>query len=97
MDYLGDLSVATLKNDRRTLLAVSRAAEIVGEAAHQVHADVRRALPTIDFSDAISMRHHLVHGYGSVDVIVLRDTVRDDFPTLIAALDEVLAMPLPDD
>lgn len=32
------------------------------------------------------MRHRLVHGYGTIDPTILADTIRTDFPPLIAAL-----------
>jgi uncharacterized protein with HEPN domain len=42
------------------------------------------------------MRHRLIHGYGAIDPKILADTVRNDFPPLIAALATVLAGDLPD-
>ena len=78
-------------------LAVSRAAEIVGEAGSRVPIEVQAALARIPFRKAIAMRHRLVHGYGAVSANILADTVRNDFPALIAALEAALARPLPDE
>lgn len=97
VDFLGDRSGADLANDRLRFLAVTRAAQVVGEAASQVVKSVQDALTNIDFASAIAMRHRLVHGYGAISATILADTVRSDFPPLIAALECALAAPLPDD
>ena len=95
--FLGDKTGDEIAGDRLRLLALTRAAQIVGEAASQVPSPVQQALPEIDFVGAIAMRHRLVHGYGAVDATILADTIRDDFPPLIAALNSALAGALPDD
>ncbi|HUZ12365.1 MAG TPA: HepT-like ribonuclease domain-containing protein [Caulobacteraceae bacterium] len=78
IEHLGRLAVADLPNDRLRLLALSRAAEIVGEAAFQVPAVIRAQLPAIEFDAAISMRHRLIHGYGSLSVAILVETIDEE-------------------
>jgi uncharacterized protein with HEPN domain len=94
---LGDLDETELANDRVRFLALTRAAEVVGEAAAQVSDAVRRRFQTIEFGSAVAMRHRLIHGYGSVSARVLVNTVRHDFPGLIASLAVALSEPLPDE
>jgi uncharacterized protein with HEPN domain len=96
-DFLGDRAGDDLVQDRMRFLALTRAAEIVGEAASQVPKPIQDALPGIDFSSAIAMRNRLIHGYGAVGAEILADTIRNDFPPLIAALDAALGSVLPDD
>jgi uncharacterized protein with HEPN domain len=84
-----------LRADRIRLLAVTRAVEIVGEAANQLPADIASRL-SIDLQPAIAMRHRLIHGYDSVSADIVAKTVQDDFPNFIAALRSILAAPLPD-
>ena len=38
----------------------------------------------------VGMRNRLVHGYNSVDLDVLWDTIEDDLPSLIAQLEQIL-------
>lgn len=92
---LEDRDGAALRADRIRLLAITRAVEIVGEAATQLPSDVSAALP-IDLQPAIAMRHRLIHGYDSVSADIVAKTVRDDFPAFIEALRSALANPLPD-
>lgn len=65
--------------------------QIVGEAASRVSAEVRRDLPELPWADAIAMRNIIVHGYRQVRLDIVVDTVRNDFPPLITALDRLLA------
>ncbi len=95
--FLGDRSGENLAADRMRLLAVTRAAEIVGEAAARVPKVVQEHLGEIEFANAIAMRNRLVHGYGTIDPTILADTIRTDFPPLIAAIDAALAGDLPDE
>ena len=96
-DLLGERSGEDLAADRMRFLAVTRAAEIVGEAAARVPKAVQDRLVEVEFADAIAMRHRLVHGYGTIDPTILADTIRTDFPPLIAALDAALAGDMPEE
>jgi len=96
-EFLGNRSDQEIVEDRIRFLAITRAVEIVGEAAAQVPAPVQGALDDIDFKAAIGMRHRLIHGYGAIAAPILADTIRADFPPLIAALDAALKGALPDD
>jgi uncharacterized protein with HEPN domain len=38
----------------------------------------------------VEIGHRITHGYDVVDYDILWDTVQDDFPPLVAALEDVL-------
>ena len=90
VDMLGDRTPDQLESDDIRLLAVTRAVQIVGEAARKVPPSVRARAPTIAWRLSVGMRNTLVHDYGDVDVGLLVATVRNDFPPLIAALERLL-------
>ena len=90
LELLGDADAAALAADKMRRYAVTRAAEIVGEAASQVSELGRGACPTIPWSGAISTRNRLIHAYRGLDLSVLVSTVREDFPPLIAELERLL-------
>jgi len=50
-----------------------------------------------DLSQAIAMRHRLIHGYDTVSAAVVTQTVREDFPPLIEAVKVALSSKLPDE
>lgn len=88
--FLADLDAAGLDGDRMRRSAVIREAEVVGEAAAQVSREERDLLPTIPWREATSFRNILIHGYRDIRTTSLIDTVRNDFPPLIAELERIL-------
>ncbi len=66
--------------------ALTRAVEIVGEAAAQVGEQTREAYPEVPWKAAKNMRNVLIHQYGRVDMETVMDTVRRDFPPLVDQL-----------
>lgn len=79
-----------LDNDRLLELALVRLMEIVGEAAARVSTETRAQLPNIPWSDVVAMRNRLIHGYDSVDHDILWDTITQDLPTLLSAVNRLL-------
>jgi len=78
-----------LDSDRMLELALTRLVEIVGEAAGRTPEPFRAEHPSVPWREAIGMRNRLIHGYDAVDLDVLWNTVRVDFPPLIEALEKV--------
>jgi uncharacterized protein with HEPN domain len=79
-----------LRLERMLELALVRLVEIVGEAAARVSPDGQAEYPSIPWRQIIGMRKRLVHGYESVDLDVLWDTIEDDLPPLIDELERIL-------
>lgn len=90
-DLLGDMSREALKNQRVLQLALTRLIEIVGEAANRVSRETQRIHSDIPWPSIIGMRNRLIHGYDVIDYSRLWDTVTDDLPPVIAALERILA------
>jgi len=75
-----------LDTDAMLCLAVTRAVEIVGEAAAQVSAAGRQELPDVPWAQIVGMRNRLVHAYFDVNRTILWDTVTLALPPLIDQL-----------
>jgi uncharacterized protein with HEPN domain len=87
---VGGRTRADLAGTRLLQLGLMHLVEIVGEAAARVSEEARARHPAIPWKDVVGMRNKLVHGYDRVDLNVLWDTVTDDLPPLIAALEAAL-------
>jgi uncharacterized protein with HEPN domain len=83
-------SRADVETDRTLRYALLHVTCIMGEAAGRVSVDTRSVWPQIPWRPIIGMRNRLIHGYDIVDMDVLWSTVVDDFPPLLASLEEVL-------
>ena len=81
---------AELQRDRVLELALIRLIEIVGEACAKVSSSTQLKYPSIPWPQIIGMRHRLIHGYDSVDLDVLWDTIEVDLPPLVDVLDKII-------
>ena len=90
-ELLGGADAAALANDKMRRYAVLRAIEIIGEAAGKVSPEGREALPDIPWRQVIGMRNLLIHGYREVAVSTVVQTIHDDLPALMEALERALS------
>jgi uncharacterized protein with HEPN domain len=81
---------ADLDSERILNLALVRLIEIVGEAANRVSAETRSGHPEIPWQEIMSMRNRLIHGYDAVDMDILWQTLQQDLPPLITALERIV-------
>jgi uncharacterized protein with HEPN domain len=68
---------------------IIRLIEVIGEAARRVPLNVQGSNPQIPWFLIISMRNRLIHGYDTVDLDALWDTITDDLPPLITQLEHL--------
>lgn len=92
-DFVAGKSRTDLDADEKLGLALVRALEIIGEAANHVSPQVRNELPGIPWRQIIGMRNRIIHAYYHVDLNIVWETIRDDLPTLITAVDIALKPP----
>ncbi len=81
---------ADLDKDRQLNLALVRLLEIIGEAASRIPKEEQSRCADISWSEIISLRNRLIHGYDTVDFDILWQIVSQDLPGLIESLREVL-------
>ena len=80
-----------LDKDRVLGLALVRLMEIVGEAANRVPEEVRSQHPSIAWTQIISLRNRLIHGYDSVDMDILWNILKNDIPDLVSELEKAVS------
>lgn len=83
-------SRSELDTNRLLQHALVHVVQVVGEAATRVSRAGQTAHPEIPWSEAIATRHRVIHRYDRIDYDVVWDTIAEDFPPLIAALERVL-------
>ena len=76
--------------DQKSVYAVVRALEIIGEAARQIPEETRSANPGIAWREIGGMRNKLSHEYFGVNVKVVWRTVQEDLPPIITVLRKLL-------
>ncbi|GAB4143282.1 MAG: DUF86 domain-containing protein [Planctomycetaceae bacterium] len=70
--------------------AVVRRFEIMGEAAKRVSEDVRNQFPSIPWKAMSRMRDRVIHGYDTIDVKIVWNTIQSELPNLRNKLQAIL-------
>ena len=80
-----------MRTNRILQLALAHLVLVVGEAATRVSPAGRVQHPEIPWAKAIGARNFIAHGYDRIDYEVVWDTIAENFPALVAALERALA------
>ena len=83
-------SAEELARDEKTLLAVIRALDVIGEASKRVAPALRKGRPEIPWRGMAGMRDKVIHGYFGVDAALVWRTVKDDLPRVREAVRSLL-------
>lgn len=75
--------------DEKTVWAVIRGIEIIGEAVKNLPDHLKEKHPDIPWREMTAMRNKLIHEYFGVDVRVLWLTVQKDIPSVKPQLSEI--------
>jgi len=89
--FMAGVSLERLTGDRKTLFAVAKALENIGEAVKQIPAVVRHKYPDVPWKDVAGMRDVLVHDYFGIDAAIVWKTVHEDLPPLKRRIADILA------
>lgn len=88
--FIEGLSYEEFTEDDKTIFAVIRAIEIIGEAVKNIPEDIRKDYPKIPWKGMAGMRDKVIHGYFGVDIKVVWDTVKKRFPEVKPMFEKVL-------
>jgi len=84
--YITGLNSEQFKADQKTVDAVVRNLEIIGEAVRHLAAEDKNLPAGIPWTDIGGMRNILVHEYFGVDLNIIWETVTTDLPLFRAEL-----------
>jgi uncharacterized protein with HEPN domain len=69
--YVQGMDKDAFLNDQKTIDAVTRNLEIVGEAASQMDEVIKNCFPDISWHRIVGLRHRIVHDYFGVDTSLI--------------------------
>ena len=88
--YVQGMDFDTFSQDQRTIDAVVRNFEIIGEAARHIPDEFKRSHPHISWREMTDMRNVLVHMYFGVDVDIVWGTIVNNLPPLLTDIREAI-------
>ncbi len=90
VDYLGDVSKESFLSDQKTIDAVTRRLEIIGEAASQIDNETRDNYSLIPWRQIIGMRNIVIHRYFDTDPDIVWVVAHDQLEEIAKVIREIL-------
>ena len=88
--YSQGFDYAQFQNDVKTVDAVVRNVEVIGEASNNLTRDFRSKNPQIEWRKIIATRNRIIHGYASVDLEIIWNITQDDLENLKTEIEKIL-------
>jgi uncharacterized protein with HEPN domain len=88
--FVKDMEYDEFIQDTKTVYAVVRAIEIIGEATKNIPEDVRKKYPHIPWRQMAGMRDKVIHEYFGVKLERVWETVKRDIPNLKPLFEKML-------
>lgn len=90
-DFISGLDYNRFATDKKTIFAVSRAIEIIGEASKQIPSQIKEQYPHIPWQEIARMRDKMIHHYFGINLKILWNTASKDLPALKPIIQEIIA------
>ena len=88
--YTADMDYEDFSSDQKTIDAVIRNFEIIGEAAGHIPEDIQARYPNLAWLEMRGMRNLIIHAYFQVSLPILWHTIQFDLKPLAMGLQRVL-------
>jgi len=80
--FVGNMSFKKFISDKKTVNAVIRSIEVIGEATKKLPSSLKDKYPNIPWKNMAGMRDKLIHEYFGVDIEILWMVIKKDLPSI---------------
>ena len=85
-----NMTFADFTKDKKTINAVVRSIEIIGEATKKIPKSLKNEYPSIPWKKMAGIRDKMIHEYFGVDLESVYKTIREDIPPLKPLIKNIL-------
>jgi len=88
--YTGDMDFTFFEKDDKTIDAVIKNLETIGEAAGHIPDDIKARHKDIPWGEIVGLRNRIVHGYFNIDLKIIWGVIKQELPALKIQLKHIL-------
>jgi uncharacterized protein with HEPN domain len=89
-DFTEGISFDEFAADKKTINAVLRSIEVMGEASRRIPEEIRSRYSQVPWRKMTGMRDKLIHEYHGVDIDTVWKTLHEDIPPLRDRINEMI-------
>lgn len=91
-EYLVGLDLDSFCNDNKTVDAVIRNFEVIGEAAKNLPDEIRNKYPEVPWKEMYYLRNKVSHDYFGIDYEVIWDIAQNHLPNNKIQIEEIIKL-----
>lgn len=88
--YIGNIGFEDFKDDAKTVDAVVRNLEIIGEACGHIPENIKEAHRNVYWKGIVGLRNRIIHEYFGVDLKIIWHIVKQELPAVREQMEHIL-------
>ena len=89
-EFIQGMNLSEFEKDDKTLYAVIRAIEILGEATKIIPKKIKNQFPEVPWREMAGMGDKLIHDYFGINTEVVWKTAKNDIPPLKSSIEQII-------
>ena len=89
-EYIEGFTLGNFKNDHKTVDAVVRNFEIIGEASKNLPNEIKEIYPNVPWAEMYLLRNKVIHEYFGVDYEIIWDIATNYLPKNKSQVEDIL-------
>lgn len=89
--YTKDISFESFKKDYKTVDAVIRNLEIIGEASKNLPDNLKLSYQTVPWKEMYRLRNRISHEYFGIDYEIIWEIIKSDIPSAHSSIKDIIS------
>lgn len=89
-NFVRGMEFEEFKKDRKTINAVVRSVEVIGEASKKIPVSITANYPEVPWKKMAGMRDKLIHEYFGIDLEILWKVAKEDIKSIRPSIRKIL-------